>query len=115
MKLLTADLAVHLDKIESFKTLIEEVDFLHAKFKLAEVMQASRPKVSHSREINTYRKNKDRNVFGSKLWKMCTQPTDGGPDRLLLADWSKIRGPKIMFWYHTKEHCYILEIAPSPC
>ena len=52
LKLLTADLAVHLDKIESFKTLIEEVDFLHAKFKLAEVMQASRPKVSHSREIN---------------------------------------------------------------
>jgi DNA mismatch repair protein MutS2 len=52
LKLLTADLAEHLDKIESFKSLIEEVDFLHAKFKLAEVMQASRPKVSHSREIN---------------------------------------------------------------
>lgn len=52
LKLLTSDLAEHLDKIESFKTLIEEVDFLHAKFKLAEVMQASRPKVSHSREIN---------------------------------------------------------------
>ena len=52
LKLLTSDLAEHLDKIESYKTLIEEVDFLHAKFKLAEVMQASRPKVSHSREIN---------------------------------------------------------------
>ena len=52
LKLLTADLATHLDKIESFKTLFEEVDFLHAKFKLSDVMNASRPKVSHSREIN---------------------------------------------------------------
>jgi len=52
LKQLTADLAEHIDKIEAFKNLIEEVDFLNAKLKLAEVMNASRPNVSHSREIN---------------------------------------------------------------
>ena len=52
LKQLTADLALHIDRIESFKVLIEEVDFLHAKQKLAHLMDASRPKVSRSREIN---------------------------------------------------------------
>jgi len=49
---LTADLAEHLERIEAYKNLIEEVDFLHAKLKLAELMEANKPKVSHSRAIN---------------------------------------------------------------
>jgi len=52
LKELTADLAEHLERIESYENLIEEVDFLHAKLKLAELMEANRPKVSHSRAIN---------------------------------------------------------------
>jgi len=52
LKELTADLAEHLERIEAYKNLIEEVDFLQAKLKLAELMEANRPKVSHSRAIN---------------------------------------------------------------
>ena len=49
---LTSDLAEHLERIEACASLIEEVDFLNAKLKLAEIMEASRPKVSRSRAIN---------------------------------------------------------------
>jgi len=52
LKQLTFDLAEHLDRIEAFKLVFEEVDFLHAKLKLADLMQASRPKVSKSRDID---------------------------------------------------------------
>jgi len=52
LKELTADLAEHLERIEAYKNLIEEVDFLQAKLKLAELMEANRPKVSLSRSIN---------------------------------------------------------------
>ena len=52
LKKLTADLVAQLPKIEIFKGLIEEFDFLNAKLKLANSMNASRPRVSRSREIN---------------------------------------------------------------
>lgn len=52
LKELTADLAEHLERIEAYKNLIEEVDFLDAKLKLATLMEAHRPKVSRSRAIN---------------------------------------------------------------
>jgi DNA mismatch repair protein MutS2 len=51
LKNLTANLALHIDTIESYKILVEEIDFLNAKSKLAVLMKASRPKVSRSREI----------------------------------------------------------------
>ena len=51
LKNLTANLALHIDTIESYKILVEEIDFLNAKSKLAVLMNASRPKVSRSREI----------------------------------------------------------------
>lgn len=51
LKQLTASLASHIDTIRSYKTLVEEIDFLNAKSKLADLMDASRPKVSRSREI----------------------------------------------------------------
>ena len=51
LKNLTANLALHIDTIESYKILVEEIDFLNAKSKLAILMNASRPKVSRSREI----------------------------------------------------------------
>lgn len=51
LKNLTANLALHIDTIESYKILVEEFDFLNAKSKLAVLMKASRPKVSRSREI----------------------------------------------------------------
>lgn len=49
---LTSDLATHLERIEACFALIEEIDFLHAKLQLANLMEASRPKVSRSRAIN---------------------------------------------------------------
>jgi len=52
LKQLTSDLAEDLERIEACKDLIEEVDFLNAKLKLAQIMDASRPRVSRSREIN---------------------------------------------------------------
>lgn len=52
LKQLTSDLTIHIERIVSFKDLIEEVDFLQAKQKLAHIMHASRPNVSRSREIN---------------------------------------------------------------
>ena len=51
LKNLTANLALHIDTIESYKILVEEIDFLNAKSKLAVLMKATRPKVSRSREI----------------------------------------------------------------
>jgi len=51
LKNLTANLALHIDTIETYKILVEEIDFLNAKSKLAVLMKASRPKVSRSREI----------------------------------------------------------------
>ncbi|MDB2443163.1 DNA mismatch repair protein MutS, partial [Flavobacteriales bacterium] len=51
LKNLTANLALHIDTIESYKILVEEIDFLNAKSKLAVLMNASRPKVSRSRVI----------------------------------------------------------------
>ena len=52
LKELTADLKEHLEQIEAYKDLIEELDFLDAKLKLAKLMEANRPKVSSSRAIN---------------------------------------------------------------
>ena len=52
LKKLTVDLVEQLPKIVSYKDLIEEFDFLNAKLKLANSMDASRPIVSRSREIN---------------------------------------------------------------
>lgn len=52
LKELTADLTEHLERIEAYKDLIEELDFLNAKLKLAKLMEANRPKVSRSRAIN---------------------------------------------------------------
>ncbi len=49
---LTSDLVDYLDIIDAYASLIEEFDFLNAKLKLAQVMEASRPKVSRSRAIN---------------------------------------------------------------
>lgn len=49
---LTVDLSEHLERIESYHHIIEEVDFLNAKLYLANLMDAHRPKVSASREIN---------------------------------------------------------------
>jgi len=51
LKQLTASLATHIETISAYKTLVEEIDFLNAKSKLADLMDASRPKVSRSREI----------------------------------------------------------------
>lgn len=52
LQVLTADLAEHLERISACAELIEEIDFLHAKLKLAQLMEATRPKVSRSRAIN---------------------------------------------------------------
>lgn len=52
LKELTADLTEYLERIEAYKDLIEELDFLDAKLKLAKLMEANRPKVSRSRAIN---------------------------------------------------------------
>ena len=51
LKQLTASLATHVETIRAYKTLVEEIDFLNAKSKLADLMDASRPNVSRSREI----------------------------------------------------------------
>ena len=52
LKVLTSDLSAHLEKIEAYFNLIEEVDFLDAKRQLAKLMEANRPKVSRSRSIS---------------------------------------------------------------
>lgn len=52
LKVLTNDLSAHLEKIEAYFNLIEEVDFLDAKRQLANLMEANRPKVSRSRAIS---------------------------------------------------------------
>ncbi len=52
LKQLTSDLSEELERIEACRDLLEEVDFLTAKLKLAQAMQACRPKVSRSRAIN---------------------------------------------------------------
>jgi DNA mismatch repair protein MutS2 len=52
LKELTSELAEHIDLIKVYKDLIEEFDFLNAKIKLAELMDANRPKVSKSQAIN---------------------------------------------------------------
>jgi len=52
LKELTSDLVEHMERIEACAALIEEVDFLNAKSKLSDIMEASRPKVSRSRAIN---------------------------------------------------------------
>lgn len=51
-KVLTSDLADHIDRIESYRVLIEDLDFLQAKLQLAQLMDANRPKVSKSLSIN---------------------------------------------------------------
>tara|TARA_Y100000385_G_scaffold291963_1_gene374762 strand:- start:4991 stop:7069 length:2079 start_codon:yes stop_codon:yes gene_type:complete len=51
-EVLTSDLALHIDRIQSYSTLIEELDFLHAKLQLALLMEANRPRVSKSLSIN---------------------------------------------------------------
>ena len=52
LKVLTSDLSAHLEKIDAYFNLIEEVDFLDAKRQLAKLMEANRPKVSSSRAIS---------------------------------------------------------------
>ena len=52
LKVLTSDLSAHLEKIDVYFNLIEEVDFLDAKRQLAKLMEANRPKVSSSRAIS---------------------------------------------------------------
>lgn len=52
LKVLSADLALSMDRLLDSMSLIEEIDFLNAKLKLALLMNASRPVVSKSREIN---------------------------------------------------------------
>jgi DNA mismatch repair protein MutS2 len=51
-EVLTSDLALHIDRIQSYSSLIEDLDFLHAKLQLAQLMEANRPKVSKSLSIN---------------------------------------------------------------
>lgn len=51
-KVLTSDLALHIDRIKSYSELIEDLDFLQAKLQLAQLMEANRPKVSKSLSIN---------------------------------------------------------------
>ena len=52
LKVLTSDLSAHLEKIDAYFNLIEEVDFLDAKRQLAKLMESNRPKVSSSRAIS---------------------------------------------------------------
>ena len=52
LKVLTNDLSAHLEKIDAYFNLIEEVDFLDAKRQLAKLMEANRPNVSSSRAIS---------------------------------------------------------------
>ena len=52
LKVLTSDLFSHLEKIQAYFNLIEEVDFLDAKRQLAKLMEANKPKVSPSRSIS---------------------------------------------------------------
>jgi DNA mismatch repair protein MutS2 len=51
-EVLTSDLSLHIDRIQSYSSLIEDLDFLHAKLQLALLMEANRPKVSKSLSIN---------------------------------------------------------------
>lgn len=55
LKDLSADLALSMERLVASMNLIEEVDFLNAKLKLALLMDATRPVVSKSREIKIKR------------------------------------------------------------
>lgn len=51
LKELTADIALSIDRVLATKRLMEEIDFLSAKLQLAQLMNASRPNISKSKEI----------------------------------------------------------------
>ena len=51
-KELSSDLLLHIDRIKSYRTIIEEFDFLNAKLQLAMLMEANRPKISKLLSVN---------------------------------------------------------------
>lgn len=51
LKELTADIALSIERVLATKRLMEEIDFLSAKLQLAQLMNASRPNISKSKEI----------------------------------------------------------------
>lgn len=51
LKQLTADIALSIDRVIATKRIMEDIDFLSAKRQLSELMNASRPNISNSKEI----------------------------------------------------------------